>query len=159
MNTSIQWHRYLLPCAIAAAVMLFGGCGSESDQPVLVDARTLLDQYQQQRLRHDPRHFCEVELGEFFVTQRRGSANYTVRFTLYAVVADQQRELLEQQLQSHHSRVQEAIRSTMQEADPAKLQKNTLDWIKPELISAINHCLQERLVRDVAFADFAFDRI
>lgn len=155
-----RWSLPLVGVAIWAAVIVTGaGCGSGDQQAVMVDARTLLDRYQQDRLRHDPRHFSEVDLGEFLVTQRREPATlYYVRFKLFVVVPDQQVESLNGLLESRKERVTADIRETVQRAELEQLNEPTLDWLKSELIRSINRNLGMRLVRDVVFADFSFER-
>jgi hypothetical protein len=54
---------------LAAAPLSLAGCGGE--QPTAVfDATALLERYEQDRRRHDPHAYSEVDLGEFMVTWR-----------------------------------------------------------------------------------------
>ena len=54
---------------LTAAPLSIAGCGKE--QPTAVfDATVLLERYEQDRRRHDPHAYSEVDLGEFTVTWR-----------------------------------------------------------------------------------------
>jgi hypothetical protein len=147
------------PCQwVVVVALLMSGCGAKDEEPILVDARALLDRYQQERLRHDPRHFSEIELGEFFVTQRRDAALLSIRVRLVAVVSDTQLDQFQTLLQGRLERVHATIRQTIQRAGPAQLDEGSLDSLKSELIRSINGCLEKRIVQDVAFAKFSLER-
>jgi hypothetical protein len=68
--------RAIIRCIHSLGVLLFAapllslaGCGGE--QPTAVfDATVLLERYEQDRHRHDPHAYSEVDLGEFTVTWR-----------------------------------------------------------------------------------------
>jgi len=134
------------------------GCGADNSSDVLVDARTLLDRYQQDQVRNDPRHFSEVDLGEYVVTQLRETATYFIRFQLYAVVPDKQVDAFSKALEARAERVHAAVRETVQRAGPDQLLEPTLDWLKSELIHNINEAFGRRIVRDVVFDRFSFEQ-
>ncbi len=144
---------------VACLSVVVAGCGADNSTDVLVDARTLLDKYQQDRVRNDSRHFSEIDLGEYFVTQLRKNATYYIRFQLYAVVPDKDLDLLNKTLETRTERVHAAVRRTVQSAGPDQLLEPTLDWLKSELINDINKALGRRLVRDVAFDRFSFEQV
>ena len=54
---------------LAAAPLCLAGCGGEPPAAAF-DATALLAHYEQQRQRHDPRAYSEVDLGEFTVAWR-----------------------------------------------------------------------------------------
>lgn len=162
MITRIPKHklRHSWPLLLTAGCLsvILSGCGSDNSSDVLVDARTLLDRYQQDRVRNDPRHFSEVDLGEYFVRQWREDAAYYIRFRLYAVVPDSQSDLFAKTLEVRTERVRAAVRVAVQQAGPDQLLEPTLDWLKSELIHDVNEALGRRLVRDVVFESFLFNQ-
>jgi len=156
--TARSMNRWLIYGANLLVLAGMIGCGADTSSDVLVDARTLLDRYEQNRVRNDPRHFSELDLGEFLVTQRREVATYYIRFQLFAVVADNDADTFNNMLAQRTERVRAAVRESVQRAGPEQLLEPTLDWLKSELITDVNKALGRRMVRDVVFDRFSFEQ-
>jgi len=62
-RTASLWGAVLLPLSLV-------GCGQEQT-PAIIDAAALLERIEQDRHRHDPHAYSEVDLGEFTITWRR----------------------------------------------------------------------------------------
>jgi hypothetical protein len=75
MNTRCTtWSRYGLSVLMAAAWLPWvAGCGGEQATAVF-DAAALLERIEQDRRRHDPHAYSELDLGEFTITWRGGTA-------------------------------------------------------------------------------------
>jgi hypothetical protein len=138
-------------------ICLGSGCGVGSSDDML-DAQALLDRYQQDRRRHDPIHFSEVDLGEFYITKRYSPSIYYVRFHIYGVVPENQLDQFSEILQPHTQRVRDAVIAAVQRSELEHLDDPSLGWLKSELILTINRNLQMRMLRDVVFTDYSLER-
>jgi flagellar basal body-associated protein FliL len=47
----------------------------------------------------------------------------------------------------------------VQKTDAEQLAEPGLNWLKAELVAAINRVLQERIVQDVAFSEFSMESV
>ncbi|MFO7902121.1 MAG: hypothetical protein ACQESR_10730 [Planctomycetota bacterium] len=140
--------------AILAATF---GCG-DSERASVVDARSLLERYQEDRRRHDPLHFSEVEIGKFAVTQRREPAIFYIRFHLFGVVPDDRLDRFKSRMETYGERVRAEVRTTTQKCELKKLNDPSLKWLKSELISSINRVVGDPMLRDVVFSEFSLER-
>ncbi|MBM4088037.1 MAG: hypothetical protein FJ276_01205 [Planctomycetes bacterium] len=161
MTTQQSRSRAMRQCVLllttAILTALVTGCGKEQTQAV-VDAGELLETYELDRRHHDPVFFSEVDLGEFTVTQRREPDILVVRFHLYGVVPDKYLEQFNALVVSHGERIRSEVREAVQAGSLEQLGDPTLGWLKSELISSINGVLDTRMLRDVVFGDFSFER-
>lgn len=156
MNTYFRPSTYIrIVTILMLAAVVGSSCGCSGSDEERIDATGLLVQ---DRRRHDPLHFSEMDLGQFTVTQRHNLSIFYIRFHLYAVVPDTLVEEFTERLQTHGERVRATVRETAQGCDLDQLNEPTLAWLKTELISSINREVQATVVRDVAFADFSFER-
>ncbi len=177
------WSRYGLSVLMAVtALPLVAGCGGERATAV-IDAAALLERMEQDRRRHDPHAYSELDLGEYTITWRGGEptkqdvdppgtrttgnlvpatvltpVSLIIRFHLYAVVSDNRLEECRSLLTTHGERVRSQVRQTVQGSDRGHLEESALGSLKSELIESINQSLQAPILRDVAFAEFALDR-
>ncbi len=157
MNTYHQLLAGVGMCLLAGILGAGSGC-SDADAEVVMDAGALLERYERDRRRHDPRHFGEVDLGEFRVTQHHGTSIMFVRFHLFGVLPDGRIDQFKELLQAHEHRVKEKVSEVATRCDIVELQDPNLGWLKSELISSINRIVQAPLLRDVAFAEFSMER-
>ncbi len=153
-NTSSQVKFSLL---LVVACSVLAGCSKPKEDGML-DATALLAQYEQDRRRHDPLHFSEVDLGDFDVTRAHNSAILYIRFHLYAIVPDGLVPQFEELQKTHGQRVKQEVRETVQSCGLDQLNDPGLGWLKSKLISSINEVIQAPLVRDVAFSEFSIER-
>ena len=143
---------------LAAVVVSNCGCGGSSETTTEPNASALLERIEEDRRRHDPLHFSEVDLGQFTVTQRHEPSIFYIRFHLYGVVPDGNMEKFNELLQTHTERLRAKVREAVQKCDVDHLNDPSLGWLKSELIASINHIVQAPMLRDVVFADFSFER-
>lgn len=154
--------RHRLAACLALTVlgtvpMASMGCGGDRRDAVL-DAGELLDRYERDRRRHDPVAFSEIDLGDFVVTQRHEPAIFFVRFHLYGVVPNTQMDDFSKMLEAHSELVRSTIRETVQGTELEQLNDPALGALKSDMILAINRSLQARILRDVVFGEFSFER-
>ena len=155
---SLLWVllAFLLGSLLASLV----GCSGETTEAQQIeDPAKLLESYDNSRRRHDPIRFEEVDLGEFFTTRYvPGKGTYAVSFHLYAVVDRQHREELTKAKTKREKRMRDAIFTTLAKTELEYFREPTLAWIRSELMTAINRSLQTRVVRDVVFGEFSFEK-
>ncbi len=151
---------YLFLCLIlGAATLVFVAPGCSSSDETAVNADEFLDHYERDRRRHDPNTFVEVDLGEFFVTQRQSATeSYFVRFHIYGVMPEDQTNEFTKALSSRGERMRDAVISTVRRSDLEHLAEPELAFLKSELIPTINHALKTRVVRDVVFTSYSLER-
>ncbi len=144
-----------------AVVLMFtvvsGGCSGDATTTSL-DTGSLLDQYERDRRRHDPIAFSEVDLGEFTVSQRHEPHIFFIRFHLYGVIPDEKRDDFVESLSAHGERIRATVREIAQRTDLEQLSDPSLGAVKADMILAINRILPARLLRDVVFAEYSFER-
>lgn len=149
-----------------AALLFVLGC-SEPAPPEEPDPKVVLERFEKDRRRHDPKEFAEVDLGEFTVTLSHKESLFCVRFHLYAVVPDPLLEQFDELRVTHNERLRETVRGTTQrfaahdDDDDSQLEElndPSLTWLKSDLTTAINQLLQVPIVKDVAFAEYTFER-
>ncbi len=136
------------------------GCGgSESQAEQIDDPGKLLESYDRSRRRHDPIRFEEVDLGKFFTTKYvKDQGTYTVSFHLYAIVDKKHRQELVDSKAKREKRMRDAIFTTLAKTELEYFREPTLGWIRSELMTSINRSLQSRVIRDVVFGEFSFER-
>jgi hypothetical protein len=168
----IHRPRAVLALALLPALI---GCSGKPAMTVF-DASAVLAGIEQDRRRHDPHAYSEVDLGEFAVTWRQKPdetdraesreaaeqylATLIIRFHLYAVVPDHQVEECKKLLEASAERVRSKVREVVQGSDFGEKRRKdpTLNQLKSDLIQAINQSLQAPILRDVAFGEFGVDR-
>jgi flagellar basal body-associated protein FliL len=147
---------------ISALVMMHlalfcSGCGN-SEPMEMLDAQALLDRYEQDRRRHDPNSFSEIDLGQFYVSLHQDPATYQVRFHIFGVIPDNQMSRFQDRIEPCTQRVRDAVISAVQRSEIDQLRDPSLGWLKAELLDAINQSLQMRILRDIVFTEFSFER-
>lgn len=149
----------ILPLLLLPATLSMTGC-REPAPPEKPDPEVWLERLEQDRRRHDPRHFAEVDLGEFAVTvtQPDDPSIFFVRFHLYGVVPESLLERFEQLRDTHNKRLRDTVLGTTQKCRVDELDDPSLTWLKSDLLTAINRLVQAPILKDVAFADFTFER-
>ncbi len=162
-STARRWRALLLVLlSLALGILLSSllGCGGKSSEAQQIeDPGKLLENYDRSRRRHDPIRFEEVDLGEFFTTKFiAGKGSYAVSFHLYAVVDRKHRSELIAAKQKREKRMRDAIFTTLAKTELDYFREPTLAWIRSELMTAINRSLQTRVVRDLVFGEFSFER-
>jgi flagellar basal body-associated protein FliL len=150
--------RALLGGLITLTILACAGCGRSLDA---VSAQELLDRYEHENVRHDPRTFIEVDLGEYFVTYRQGAdkPTFAVRFQMHGVIHENDESKFHQALAEHRDRMRDGVLSTVQRCDLDHLYEPTMAWLKAELVPEINRSLKTRALRDVVFNDFSFEQL
>ena len=156
-STLIAWALVLVLATLVAALP---GCGSSDPETTdLADPGKLLDTYDRSRRRHDPLRFVEVDLGEFFTTKYVGEkGTYTIRFRLYAVIDQKQKLELKEAIAKREKRMRDKVFTTLGKTELEYFREPTLGWIRSELIVAVNRALHTRVIRDVVFSEFAFEK-
>ena len=150
--------NHLIKLLLLLPLVPFAGCGQEVSSD-LSDPQELLARYDHDRRRHDPRQFVEVELGEYFVTRRQPDNNiYTIRCKLFAVVPRDKQPELEEALTTRRTAMRDAILGTIRSTEFEHLTEPTLSWVKSEMIPIVNRSLKTRVLRDIVFADYSFER-
>ncbi len=137
--------------------LLSAGCGN-SEPIEMLDAQALLNRYQQDRRRHDPTSFSEVDLGEFFVSKHVAPNTFQVRLHIFGVVPDNQQSQFSSLIEPHTQRVRDAVISAVRRSELEQLRDPSLGWLKAELLTTINRNLQMRILRDIVFTDFSFEK-
>jgi hypothetical protein len=137
--------------------LLLASCSHEVKHPAAMEAVELLDLLEERQKRHDPQAYIEVDLGRFAVTHplAEGEGAVMVSFHLYGVLPEERQAALEQALPGVTYRLRDAAISLVQRIETDHLTDPSLSFFKAELVAAINRVLGERLLRDVAFSDFA----
>jgi hypothetical protein len=142
---------------VAIVALVNSGCGN-SEPIEMLDAQALLDRYEQDRRRHDPTSFSEVDLGQFFVSLREDRSTYQVRFHIFGVIPDNQVSQFEDMIEPYTQRIRDAVISAVQGSELDQLRDPSLGWLKSELLDAINQSVQMRILRDIVFTEFSFER-
>ena len=136
------------------------GCGGEATGDAALDEVTLMERYEAQGRRHDPENYIELDLGPFFVTRKIADSSDTliVRCHLYAVAPQNDQEDLVDTLAIRQKRMRDTVIEVIQTTDVAALSESSMNWIRSEIIPAINKVLHTRSVRDIVFSDFSLER-
>lgn len=147
---------YRLTIALVLALSL-AGCSHEVKHPAAMEAVELLDLLEEHQKRHDPQGYVEVDLGQFIVTHALGEldGNVTVCFHLYGVLPAERQAALEHAMPGYTNRLRDAVIALVQKAEIEHLTDPSLAFFKAEVVATVNRVLHERLLRDVAFSDFA----
>lgn len=155
-----QWVLVaLLGLALGSLCASLTGCGKSDDPTKIGDPGKLLEDYDRSRRKHDPIRFEEVDLGEYFTTKYiEGQGTYTVRFHLYAVVDRAQKQELLDAIAAREKRMRDIVLTTVGKTELEYYREPTLGWLRSELIAAVNRSLHTRVVRDVVFSEFSFER-
>jgi hypothetical protein len=151
----VSYPPLLLACCFW---FVLAGCQDGGDGDDVFDTTALLAKYEKGRQKHDPLHFSEVDLGNYLITQRHEPNIYYIRFQLYGVISDQQKSQFDEALATHRDRTRGAVRATVQNSSLKHLSDPSLCWLKAELIAEINRALRARILRDVVFQDFSFEK-
>jgi flagellar basal body-associated protein FliL len=61
-------------------------------------------------------------------------------------------------VEPYAQRVRDAVISAVQRSDLDQLRDPSLGWLKAELLATINQSLQMRILRDIVFTEFSFER-
>jgi hypothetical protein len=157
MTGQPQKKLTILALVLLNVTLICAGC-SDSEPIEMLDAQALLDRYQQDRRRHDPTSFSEVDLGYFFVSLHEDPSTYQVRFHIFGVIPDGQVSQFEDMVEPYAQRVRDAVISAVQRSELDQLRDPSLGWLKAELLATINQSLQMRILRDIVFTEFSFER-
>lgn len=147
----------ILVLVIVVTALSGSGCGDREPIEIL-DAQSLLDRYELDRRRHDPTSFSEVDLGQFYVSLRDDRCTYQVGFHMFGVIPDDQLSRFQQLIEPCAQRVRDAVIRTVQGSAPDQLRAPSLEWLKGQLLDAVNQCLRMRILRDVVFTEFSFEQ-
>ncbi len=156
-GAAMRTRLNILELVIVVTALLGSGCG-DSQPTEILDAQSLLNRYELDRRRHDPTNFREVDLGQFYVSLRDDRCNYQVRFHMFGVLPDDQLSRFEQTIEPYSQRVRDAVIRTVQGSAPDQLRAPSLQWLKGQLLDAVNQCLRTRILRDVVFTEFSFEQ-
>lgn len=135
-------------------------CSEEKQTPTSLESVELLDLLEAQNKRHDPKNYVEVDLGKYKVTHvLEHEAGYLlVEFHLFAVLPKSKQEEFAHSLPLFEQRVRGAVIDLIQHSETEQLTAPSLEYLKAELVLAINRTLQANVLKDVAFSNFAIDR-
>ena len=64
----------------------------------------------------------------------------------------------EEMIEPYAQRMRDAVISAVQRSDLEQLRDPSLGWLKAELLTTINRSLQMRILRDIVFTDFSFEK-
>lgn len=160
MDTSSRWQTWNSAAGGLLAVLLAvaSGCGGGSSADL--NTTELIERYEAQSNRHDPENFVEVDLGKFFVTRRIPDKSdlLLVRFHLYAVTPRDDQANLSAQLAQRNQRMRDTIIAIIQRTKIEDFSEPSMNWVRAELIPAVNQVLKTSAVRDIIFSEFAVER-
>jgi hypothetical protein len=143
-----------------------GGHGAKRETAVVKKEGEVVNEYEElltmitsKDKKHDPRHFKEIELGVFKVTHPGidGETFLIVRFHIFGVLPEQDQLAFDRALEGRQQRMRDAVLSVMQKARVEHLLDPSLDYVKADLIAAVNRVLEASLVRDIAFSNFSIE--
>jgi len=150
----------LLLFASAAAASGGSSCSEEKKTPAALESAELLDLLEAQNKRHDPKNYVEVDLGKYKVTHvlDHEQGYLLVEFHLFGVLSKTKQEEFAHSLPLFEQRLRGAVIDLIQHSETEQLSSPNLEYLKAELVTAINRTLQARVLKDVAFSNFALDR-
>ena len=146
--------------ALTLALLHAAGCGGQT-HPAAMNAVELLDILEDDLKKHDPQEYTETHIGKFNVTHvvRESKAKVSVRFELYAVLPAKKEEEFLACLEGYEKRIRDSVISLVQQAETEQLTDPGLTSLKEEVVGTINRVTKKRLVKDVVFSEFLFERI
>ena len=148
----------LFVLASTAAAAGPSSCSSdEKKDPAAMEAVELLDLLAAQNKRHDPHNYVEVDLGKFKVTHvlAKDEGYMLIQFHLFGVLPQGQQAEFAAELPLFEKRVRDAVISLVQHSDIEQLADPKMEYLKSELVIAINRVLQGQVIKDVAFSEFS----
>ncbi len=150
----------MLGLVLALALAPTAGCGGGSTHPAAMNAVELLDILEDDLKKHDPQEYAEVSIGKFNVTHvvRDTNAKVSVRFALFAVLPAKREEEFVASQEHFDKRIRDSVIALVQLAETEQLVDPSLTMLKEEVVAAINRLTKKRLVKDVVFSEFCFER-
>lgn len=125
-----------------------------------MDEVALLDHYNVHGRRHDPVNYVEVDLGEYFVPRDIVDSPDVlfVKCHMIAIADKKDRSDLESAILERRTRMRDIVMSAMRKTELEALSEPSMNWLKSELIPAINKILKTSAVRDIVLVDFSLER-
>lgn len=157
-SLAIRGSLFLLASAATAAGP--SSCSKEEPPVAKNESLELIDLLEAHNKRHDPHLYVEIDLGKYKVTHDLGGENgfVLVNFHLFGVLPQVQQAKFAHDLPLYEKRVRDAVISLVQEAETEQLTDPNLALLKSDLVMAINRVLQGRVLKDVAFSEYSFNR-
>ncbi len=142
---------------IALTALAFASCGTQATNPAALEATELLDLLDGRKKGLNLEEYAEVDIGSFRMTlaPRGEERALRVGFRLVAIVPESQKATFEAELPKYEKRIRDAAIALVGRTDHEQLAEPSLEYLKGEMVTTINHILQKRLVRDAAFSSFS----
>jgi hypothetical protein len=160
MNRLESALRVALWIGLPIALCALPGCGAAPQQVAGLDVPELMELLEDEHLKRNPQAFSEVDLGKFKVSRMlpADDGQLLVKFHLIGVVPETKQADFEGELPKYETRVRDAVLSLVQRAEPEHLADPALNYLKSEILKAINDQMHGRLLKSVAFSDLSIER-
>ncbi len=145
---------------VLVAPLLLTGCGGETAGDPQLDPLQLIENVETEVTRHHPTRYCEINVGEFYLTLPiEGSIDlYRISFELAIVVTKKEKDSVEDLLDEHDATIRDHVISTAQSIQEDKLHDPDMIWLKTELVSVLREELRTTAIRDVVFPMLTIER-